>query len=162
MTARRLFNRGSETSEMAADFIEPHRAPQAKRIFDHLKVRAPNGLTCAEIEVALGLLHQSASARCNDLTKANCIKLAGVQRGEPLSEVHIVVPGATFERFRQWHQGNRSSVDSRAAAKRLLKAARSFVDAHTRKERLPAATEELHDAAWEAGGGVGERPRRVR
>jgi hypothetical protein len=162
MTARRLFNRDSATSEMAADYIEPHRASQAKRIFDHLKIRAPGGLTCAEIEATLKLLHQSASARYNDLANAGCIKLIGAQRGTPPSEVYVVVPGASFDRFRQWQQGNRPSTDSRAAAKRLLKAARSFVEAHTRKASLLAVTEELHAAAWEAGGGVGDPSRRTR
>lgn len=158
MTDRRLFNRGSATSEMAADYIEPHRASQARRIFDHLKHKAPKGLTCAEIEAALGLLHQSASARYNDLANAECIKFAGIQRGTPPSEVYVVVPGATFDRFRQWQKGNRPSTDARAAAKRLLEAARRFVEAHTRKAAMPAAIKELHDAAWEAGGGAGKRP----
>ena len=156
--SKKLFNRGSATSEMAADYIEPHRSSQAKRIFNHLKIHG--GLTCAEIEGALNLLHQSASARFNDLANAGCIKLVGAQRGTPPSEVYVVVPGASFDRFRQWQQGIRSSTDSRAAEKRLIKAARGFVKAHTQKGALPAAIEALHDAAWEAGGGVGNRLRR--
>lgn len=160
MTRRRApFNSGSTTSEGAADFIEPYRASQAARIFKHLSVRAHGGLTCAEIEAALGLLHQSASARYNDLANAGCIQPVGAQRGTPPSEVYVVVPGARFDRFREWQQGHRSSVDSRAAVTRLLKAARDFVAAHGRgRSPLDAATAALCIAAWEAGGGVGRRP----
>jgi hypothetical protein len=158
---RAPFNRGSATSEGASDFIEPHRETQAARIFKHLSVRASGGLTCAEIEAALGLLHQSASARYNDLANAGCIQPVGVQRGTPPSEVYIVVPGAKFDRFREWQNGSRPSTDSRAAASRgLLKAARDFVAAHGQgRPTLDAATATLHTAAWEAGGGVGKRPR---
>lgn len=151
------FNRGSATSEGAADFIEPHRATQAKRIFDHLSTRARGGLTCAEIEEALDLLHQSASARYNDLANAGCIQLVGAQRGTPPSEVYVVVPGAKFDRFLEWQAGARRSVSARKAATRLLEAAQDFVAA--RPSSLAAATAALHDAAWEAGGGVGRRPR---
>ena len=115
----------------AADFIEPHRGAQAERIFDHLSTRARKGLTCAEIEAALGLKHQSASARVHELAKAGCIKLAGEQRGTPPSEVYAVVPGATFDHFHEWQKEDRDLVFWRRAAEQgLLKAAQRYVAAH--------------------------------
>lgn len=157
MTRRAPFNPGSATSEAAADFIEPYRGAQAERIFDRLSTRARKGLTCAEIESALGLKHQSASARVHELAKAGCIQLAGEQRGTPPSEVYAVVPGATFDRFHEWQKEDRDLVFwRRAAAQGLLKAAQRYVAAHGQPS-FDTAVEALHTAAWEAGGGTGPR-----
>ena len=41
------------------------------------QIRVAGGLTCYEIEVALGLSHQTASARVNDLARAGRIKDSG-------------------------------------------------------------------------------------
>lgn len=95
--------RGSETSRSGAMAIKPYRATQALRVFERV---AQGPVTCEQIEHELGLKHQSASARINDLKNAGCIRESGqtAPTQQATADVLEVVPGATFELFLQWQK----------------------------------------------------------
>lgn len=54
------------TSQEALESIKPHAAAIRERIVDYLKTQ-PFGATCDGVENALGLRHQTASARIYEL-----------------------------------------------------------------------------------------------
>lgn len=67
--------------------IQAHKSQKGKAPADASKILAyiirgdrPNGATCDEIEVALSLSHQTASARVRDLFKAGNIRDSGIRR----------------------------------------------------------------------------------
>lgn len=64
---------GSDTSRAAAEAIRPHAPCQRDRVLASITARHSEGMTCDEVEVALGLSHQTASARIRDLVKASVI-----------------------------------------------------------------------------------------
>lgn len=59
--------RGSETSKAAASSLNESVLTQLKRRIYFYACLQPNGIICDEIEVALGLSHQTASARIREL-----------------------------------------------------------------------------------------------
>lgn len=143
---RAPFVRGSATSEGGADFIEPHRESIAERIWNHL-AGIPTGLTCAETESALSVIHQTASARFNELTEAGCLQPAGTYRGTPPSEVYVVVPGVTFDRYRAWVRSQKAGKKSSKGEALILAASRAWV-ASDGQEHEDEAREALLDAVW--------------
>jgi predicted transcriptional regulator len=57
----------SDTSEDAADSLSDNSLSRLRRwVYEHIKGN-PNGATCDEIEVALDMRHQTASARLREL-----------------------------------------------------------------------------------------------
>lgn len=52
--------------------MEQRKRSQRRRIYRYV-ASSIRGATCDEIEVALGLSHQSASARCRELKKSGLI-----------------------------------------------------------------------------------------
>ena len=67
--------------------LEAHKSQKDKAPVDASKILAyiiredrPKGATCDEIEVALSLSHQTASARVRDLFKAGSIRDSGLRR----------------------------------------------------------------------------------
>lgn len=56
----------SQSSREAADSMRIEAASLRSKIYMHV-VKFPEGKTCDEIEVDLGLTHQTASARCTEL-----------------------------------------------------------------------------------------------
>jgi hypothetical protein len=61
------FVRGSDTSYQAADSLDEDRLGALRQmIYSYIK-RHPKGATCDEIEVALDMRHQTASARLREL-----------------------------------------------------------------------------------------------
>lgn len=94
--------RGSATSENAARSLDPQqRRKQAFKILDLF--RRGETYTTDEIEVELGLLHQSVSARITELGQAACIQMTGelrtTGRGGKPANVWKLVPGATEDMF---------------------------------------------------------------
>jgi hypothetical protein len=61
---------GTDTSNAAAEHIKPTVANVRQRVLAFI---AATPSTCDEIEVALYLPHQTASARCNDLKRMGLI-----------------------------------------------------------------------------------------
>jgi len=71
---------GSDTSEAAARSMEPHAGMQAQRVLDCIGSAGMRGATCDEVEVALGLSHQSASARVEKLHTTGLVVDLGERR----------------------------------------------------------------------------------
>ena len=65
-----------------ATSIEAHDSQKTKAPADASKILAAvgNGATCDEIEIALGMSHQTASARMRDLSRAKLILDSGAKR----------------------------------------------------------------------------------
>jgi hypothetical protein len=71
---------GSVTSQEAAESIEPSSEALCRRILAEVSARGLSGMTCDEIEAALSLAHQTASARVWELCGAGCLTDAGAKR----------------------------------------------------------------------------------
>jgi len=71
---------GSETSRTAAIMAEPSRQTKMAKVLGFIKERGAYGATDSEIEVGLGMLHQTASARRRDLELLEEIVFAGRHR----------------------------------------------------------------------------------
>ena len=69
-------HKGDECS--AAANLKTNKQRDAARILKYLDVY--NGKTCDELEVALGMSHQTCSARCSDLARAGLIIRTGEKR----------------------------------------------------------------------------------
>lgn len=65
-----LPHNGTDTSVAAANRAAPNAGAFRRRILGELQVRASYGATCDELEQALSLTHQTASARLRDLALA--------------------------------------------------------------------------------------------
>ncbi len=72
-----------ETSLEAWKEIQPHLLSIAQRAYCFIWEQGDYGATCEEIELGLGLKHQTVSARCCDLTRkfADVTPLAIVPSG---------------------------------------------------------------------------------
>ena len=73
------FVRGSDTSEAAAESIEPS-VPTLQACVFACFVAASSGLTCDEAEQETGLRHQTASARIRELVLLGAIHDSGRRR----------------------------------------------------------------------------------
>jgi hypothetical protein len=71
---------GRDTSEAAAHSIEPTAWSLCGRLLAAIKARGPAGFTCAEVEAAFDLRHQTASARLWDLHTRAYIRDSGARR----------------------------------------------------------------------------------
>jgi len=71
---------GSDTSQAAAVSIALTAGTLNARIFDYLEAAGAAGATCAELEDAFGLRHQTASARVWDLRTRGYIRDSGARR----------------------------------------------------------------------------------
>ena len=60
-----------DTSEEAAARIEPNRL--ARQVLGYVRMTRWRGATCDDVEVGLGMRHQTASARCRELELARRI-----------------------------------------------------------------------------------------
>lgn len=71
---------GNPLSAAAAKVAKRSRASDCRDIIAFIESRGSMGATCDEIEVALGLKHQTASARVYDLRNAERICNSGKTR----------------------------------------------------------------------------------
>lgn len=70
-----------DTSQAAFERVARFtRTGDQRRVLQYVYESAGMGATCDEAEVALGLSHQTASARFNDLMRAGLIARGGWQR----------------------------------------------------------------------------------
>lgn len=74
---RAPFAAGSDTSKAAAAAIEPAAKTYRAVVLAYLRGRGVHGATCDEVEQAIGLIHQTASARIRELAQAGLIFEAG-------------------------------------------------------------------------------------
>ena len=70
--------KGSDTSRSAANDVNANVQGLRKLILDHIK-RVGNA-TCDEVEAALSLRHQTASARIRELSLGGLLRDSGVRR----------------------------------------------------------------------------------
>jgi hypothetical protein len=86
---------GADTSVAAhSSTPESSRVLLRKRIVDFIASQKERGATCEETEAALGLTHQTCSARISELRQANKIRSSGARRlthSGRLARVHIAV-----------------------------------------------------------------------
>lgn len=68
------FVKGSDTSKAAADSIKPFVAADKAKVFQYIEKQGDAGSTDDQIEVALDLRHQTASARRRDLVLDGAVK----------------------------------------------------------------------------------------
>jgi hypothetical protein len=68
----------SETSASAAASIEAHAGAMRWRVYRYVTERS--GATCDEVEVALGMSHQTASARIRELVLGGWLVRSAVKR----------------------------------------------------------------------------------
>lgn len=61
------FVSSSEPSREAADSVAEETPNLRAKVFNFVFSRGDDGATCDEVEIALGLRHQTASARCREL-----------------------------------------------------------------------------------------------
>lgn len=71
---------GSDTSRAAAESMRGHAADVRWRVLAHIRAQGEAGSTCEESEIALGLKHQTASARVNELHSGGFIVDSGLRR----------------------------------------------------------------------------------
>jgi hypothetical protein len=77
---RAPFVRASDTSRQAASSIEPDARTLRGIVLAFVRGRSDNGATCDEVEIELGLRHQTASARIRELVQAKFLRDSGVRR----------------------------------------------------------------------------------
>jgi hypothetical protein len=96
------FHGGADTSvEAFASVSSAVRGKVRKQVLDYVIQAGSNGATCDEVERALDLTHQSASARITELRKASRIYDSGLRRptrsGRRARVYKVSVPLATVE-----------------------------------------------------------------
>lgn len=74
------FVRSSPTSKAAATSIEPTSGTLRAIVLAFIRGRGASGATCEEVEIALGMKHQTASARMRELAQAKLIVENGKRR----------------------------------------------------------------------------------
>ena len=74
------FVKGSDTSKEAAQSMSPHVGRIAKQVFNYIVKQGIRGSTCDEVELALGLRHQTASARIRELVQRGMVVDRGYRR----------------------------------------------------------------------------------
>lgn len=76
----RLPHAGTDTSAAAAESMKAKAPLLRDRVYESIKARRSEGMTCDEAEVALGLSHQTCSARFNELVGRSEIVDSGNRR----------------------------------------------------------------------------------
>lgn len=74
------FVKGSDTSQMAAEAITIPASQLRARVFAYIESRGATGTTCDEVEHALSLRHQTASARIRELVLEGRVVDSGTRR----------------------------------------------------------------------------------
>lgn len=87
------FVNGSETSEDAARRYEPVAGTERARVLNYVAGCGAHGATCDEVEEAIGLKHQTASARLRELFLGGRVRRVGTRltRSNRKADVHIAV-----------------------------------------------------------------------
>jgi hypothetical protein len=70
----------TETSREAGESIKEYLGRLEAMVLDYIRARGSYGATCDEIEIALGMSHQTASARCCGLKIRELIRPDGRRR----------------------------------------------------------------------------------
>jgi hypothetical protein len=74
-------NLSSDTSKAAAASLSAETLSRLRfEVRRFIQAAGPRGATCDEVEVGTGLSHQTASARCTELMRADLIRDSGARR----------------------------------------------------------------------------------
>lgn len=83
-------NHGNQENSVAA-----HKRTNAdadrRKILAFIQAQGSHGATCAEIEEALNMLHQTCSARCSDLKAKRLVEVAGTRKTKTGSAASVLV-----------------------------------------------------------------------
>lgn len=74
------YEQSSETSRQAAESIADSVTELARRVLNYITMRGDTGATNDEIEVALDMAHQTASARTRELVLKSRVRASGLRR----------------------------------------------------------------------------------
>ena len=74
------YAKGSATSKAAATHVAPRAGSMRARILEFIVARGAHGATMEEIEIGLGMKHQTVGPRKRELETAGLIRNAGVER----------------------------------------------------------------------------------
>lgn len=87
------FVKESATSREAANRYQPVAGTERARVYEFVASRGQAGATCDEVEAAMGMRHQSASARLRELYLGGRLKRVGTRmtRSNRKADVHIAV-----------------------------------------------------------------------
>lgn len=101
MSQRKLFDICEAKHGGNAASTEAHRdnaenaEAQRRRILALVQAAGVDGMTCDELEQALGLAHQSCSARCSELKKAGRVRERGYRPTRTGSRAGVLVAVST-------------------------------------------------------------------
>ncbi|MDP6942733.1 MAG: hypothetical protein QF464_01175 [Myxococcota bacterium] len=110
--------KGSDTSEAAAESMEPHAPTLRHRVFRYILEQGDLGATDSQIEIALQLRHQTASARRRELELMGAVVRTGQVRKTASGRnagVYVAVPGVNIDRPR----GRKPKPDGAARSRRV-------------------------------------------
>lgn len=74
------YHGGAETSRAANEKVARHKGGMRLKILDFLRETGDRGATCEEVELALGMRHQSAGARISELKRDGLVRQAGTRK----------------------------------------------------------------------------------
>ena len=118
MTYKAPYQRGSETSKMAAKQVEKTAASMLEQVYQWLLTRRNHGATSDEIAANMGIVNATAGARRRDLELMGAVIKTGERRqtrSGGWAEVYRAVPGASLEVPKM----GRPSKGDRAANRRV-------------------------------------------
>ena len=90
-----LTDGGTETSRLAGESIREHVGRLEGMVLDVIRSRGTRGATCYEVEVALGMSHQTTSARCTGLKRRKMVYPSGQRRPTGSGRMANVLVAAT-------------------------------------------------------------------
>ena len=110
--------KGSETSQEAAESMKPHAPTIRHRVYFYILEQGGLGATDSQIEIALGLRHQTASPRRRELEQMGAIQKSGQCRKTASGRragVYVAIPGVDIDKPR----GPRRKPDGQARSRRI-------------------------------------------
>jgi len=107
----------TDTSKLAAEEIKPHLGHLQSTVYSYILKQGDSGATCEEVERALDLAHQTASARVYELHHKGRIKDSGHRRLTTKKRLAIVwveddVPPSKMGQYKTLGQRHRELRDS--------------------------------------------------
>jgi hypothetical protein len=98
------YQRGSDTSHNAAGEIHAKAPTLRALVFDRIKASGGYGMTDDEIQIALGMLLQTETARRNELLNAGAIVDSGKRRKTRHGRPAVVWIEAPLKPVSEWVQ----------------------------------------------------------
>lgn len=119
----------SDTSRAAAASMKPHLGRVARRVYDEIARRGADGATDDEIEEALDLTHQTASARRRELVQLDSVVDSGRRRATRRGRSAVVWIAAEDDARKKTGRARDAAIELRAAKLAHAAAKEACVDA---------------------------------